>query len=135
MTATPRRLGEVIPHVKATETLMKALDESGFRRSKTKSIGRGCAIADWVSKGGESYVRVKVDEEGAITLSSAVTDTGPGVFTMMRQIVGEELKVPLDSIRVEMLDSSEVIKDTGVRGSSSTRVHGHSALDARAQVA
>src|SRR6266404_2627506 len=123
-------LGEVIPHVKATETLLKALDESGFRRSKMKNIGRGCAIADWVSKGGESYARVKVDEDGVITLSSAVTDTGPGVFTMMRQIVGEELKVPLDSIHVEMLDSSQVIKDTGVRGSSSTRVHGSSALDA-----
>ena len=122
-------LGEVIPHVKATETLMKALDESGFRRNKAKNIGRGCAIADWVSKGGESYARVKVDEDGVVTLSSAVTDTGPGVFTMMRQIVGEELKVPLDSIRVEMLDSSEVVKDTGVRGSSSTRVHGSSALD------
>ena len=122
-------LGEVIPHVKATETLMKALDESGFRRSKMKNIGRGCAIADWVSKGGESYARVKVDEDGVITLSSAVTDTGPGVFTMMRQIVCEELKVPLDSIHVEMLDSSQVIKDTGVRGSSSTRVHGSSALD------
>jgi CO/xanthine dehydrogenase Mo-binding subunit len=65
-----------------------------------------------------------------LTLSSAVTDTGPGVFTMMRQIVGEELKVPLDAIRVEMLDSSKVVKDTGVRGSSSTRVHGSSALDA-----
>jgi CO/xanthine dehydrogenase Mo-binding subunit len=122
-------LGEVIPHVKATETLMKALDESGFRRSKAKNIGRGCAIADWVSKGGESYARIKIDEDGVVTLSSAVTDTGPGVFTMMRQIVGEELKVPLDSIRVEMLDSSQVVKDTGVRGSSSTRVHGSSALD------
>jgi CO/xanthine dehydrogenase Mo-binding subunit len=29
-----------------------------------------------------------------------------------------------------MLDSSKVLKDTGVRGSSSTRVHGSSALDA-----
>lgn len=123
-------LGEVIPHVKATETLMKALDESGYRRTKGKNLGRGCAIADWVSKGGESYAFVTLDEEGVVTLASAVTDTGPGVFTMMRQIVGEELKVPLDAIRVEMLDSSKVIKDTGVRGSSSTRVHGSSALDA-----
>jgi starch phosphorylase len=49
---------------------------------------------------------------------------------MMRQIVGEELKVPLDAIAVEMLDSDKVVKDTGVRGSSSTRVHGGSALDA-----
>jgi len=123
-------LGEVIPHVKATETLTRALQESGYRQAKPRKVGRGCAIADWVSKGGESYALVKLDENGVITLASAVTDTGPGVFTMMRQIVGEELKIPLDSIRVEMLDSSKVIKDTGVRGSSSTRVHGSSALDA-----
>ena len=123
-------LGEVIPHVKATETLGRALDESGFRKPKGKKVGRGCAIADWVSKGGESYAFVKIDDSGVVTLSSAVTDTGPGVFTMMRQIIGEELKVPLDSIRVEMLDSAQVVKDTGVRGSSSTRVHGSSALDA-----
>jgi CO/xanthine dehydrogenase Mo-binding subunit len=123
-------LGHVIPHVKATETLAKALNESGYGRAKGKNIGRGCAVADWVSKGGESYALLRIDARGNLTLSSAVTDTGPGVFTMMRQIVGEELKVPLDSIQVEMLDSSKVIKDTGVRGSSSTRVHGSSALDA-----
>ncbi|HMA80793.1 MAG TPA: molybdopterin cofactor-binding domain-containing protein, partial [Candidatus Binatia bacterium] len=43
-------LGEVIPHVKATETLAKALHESGYGRAKGKNIGRGCAVADWVSK-------------------------------------------------------------------------------------
>ena len=123
-------LGEVIPHVKATETLTRALDASGFKKPKGKNVGRGCAIADWVSKGGESYAMIKIDDQGRVTLSSAVTDTGPGVFTMMRQIVGEELKVPLDAIAVEMLDSDKVVKDTGVRGSSSTRVHGGSALDA-----
>ncbi|HWH76341.1 MAG TPA: molybdopterin cofactor-binding domain-containing protein, partial [Candidatus Binatus sp.] len=123
-------LGEVIPHVKATETLARALEVSGFKRPKAKNVGRGCAIADWVSKGGESYAIIKIDEQGNVTLSSAVTDTGPGVFTMMRQIVGEELKVPLDAIVVQMLDSDKVVKDTGVRGSSSTRVHGGSALDA-----
>jgi carbon-monoxide dehydrogenase large subunit len=123
-------LGEVVPHVKATETLTRALDASGFKQPKRKNVGRGCAIADWVSKGGESYAVIKIAEDGGVTLASAVTDTGPGVFTMMRQIVGEELKVPLDSIAVEMLDSNRVVKDTGVRGSSSTRVHGGSALDA-----
>jgi len=123
-------LGHVIPHVKATETLTQALNESGYGRAKGKNVGRGCAVADWVSKGGESYALLRVDADGKITLSSAVTDTGPGVFTIMRQVVGEELKVPLDSIETEMLDSSKVIKDTGVRGSSSTRVHGNSTLDA-----
>lgn len=123
-------LGEVVQHVKATETLAKAVEASGYQRAKPKHIGRGCAVADWVSKGGESYALLKIDEKGVVTLASAVTDTGPGVFTMMRQIVGEELHVTLDAVRVEMLDSSKVVKDTGVRGSSSTRVHGSSALDA-----
>jgi len=126
-------LGHVIPHVKATETLGRAVEASGFAKPKRKNSGRGCAVGDWVSKGGESYARIEIDTEGTITLASAVTDTGPGVFTMMRQIVGEELKVPLDAVQVAMLDSAQVIKDTGVRGSSSTRVHGGSALAASLQ--
>jgi CO/xanthine dehydrogenase Mo-binding subunit len=123
-------LGEVMPHVKPGDTLIKAVEISGFRSAKPKNVGRGCAIANWVSKGGESYAFVKIDKDGVITLSSAVTDTGPGAFTIMRQIVGQELKVPPESIQVEMLDTTQVIKDTGVRGSSSTRVHGGSAYEA-----
>ena len=123
-------VGESIAHVKATETLKKALEESGYHGTKTKNVGRGCAVGNWVSKGGESYSFVKIDEDGEVTLSTAVTDTGPGAYTIMRQIVGEELKVSLDSIRVEILDTTKVLKDTGVRGSSSTRVHGGSAYEA-----
>jgi CO/xanthine dehydrogenase Mo-binding subunit len=52
----------------------------------------------------------------------------------MRQIVGQELQVTLDDVQVEMLDTSKVIKDTGVRGSSSTRVHGSSAYEAAVKV-
>lgn len=126
----PSPLGETISHVRAAETLAKALEESGYRKAKPKNVGRGCAVANWVSKGGESYAFVKIDEEGAVTLSSAVTDTGPGAYTVMRQIVSEELKVALDSVRVERLDTTQVVRDTGVRGSSSTRVHGSSAYQA-----
>jgi CO/xanthine dehydrogenase Mo-binding subunit len=126
-------LGETIAHVRATETLTKALDESAYRSAKPKNVGRGCAMANWVSKGGESYAFVKISDQGIVTLASAVRDTGPGAFTIMRQIVSEELKVPLDSVRVEMLDTSKVVKDTGVRGSSSTRVHGSSAYEAAKQ--
>jgi CO/xanthine dehydrogenase Mo-binding subunit len=48
----------------------------------------------------------------------------------MCQIVAEELKMPVDSIEVEPLPIHKVPKDTGVRGSSSTRVHGGSAFEA-----
>jgi CO/xanthine dehydrogenase Mo-binding subunit len=123
-------VGESIAHVKATETLKKALEESGYRAAKGKNVGRGCAVGNWVSKGGESYTFIKIDEKGEVTLSTAVTDTGPGAYTIMRQIAGQELAVSLDAIKVEILDTTKVLKDTGVRGSSSTRVHGGSAYEA-----
>jgi CO/xanthine dehydrogenase Mo-binding subunit len=123
-------LGESIAHVKVSEALEKALEVSGYRAPKAKNVGRGCAVGNWVSKGGESYAFIKIAQSGEITLSTAVTDTGPGAYTVMRQIVSQELDVPLDSIRVEIVDTTKVLKDTGVRGSSSTRVHGGSAFAA-----
>ena len=123
-------VGESIAHVKAVETLKRALEESGYHAAKAKHVGRGCAVGNWVSKGGESYCFIKIDEKGEVTLSTAVMDTGPGAYTIMRQIVAEELKVSVDSIKVEILDTTKVLKDTGVRGSSSTRVHGGSAYEA-----
>lgn len=120
-------LGHMISHVKVEETLNKALEVSGYHRPKAKNVGRGIAVAQWVSKGGESYAFVKIDKDGNVTLSTAVMEVGPGAYTIMRQIVAEELKVPVDSIRVESLDTSKVLMDTGVRGSSSTRVHGSAA--------
>jgi CO/xanthine dehydrogenase Mo-binding subunit len=120
-------LGEPIEHIRAEETLARALKESGFRDKKDGSIGRGVAVAQWVSKGGESYAYVKISSDGGVTLSAAVMDVGSGAYTVMRQVVAEELGVPLESIRVESLDTTKVLKDTGVRGSSSTRVHGSAA--------
>ncbi len=123
-------VGESISHVRVTEALEKALQVSGYGTAKGKNVGRGCAVGNWVSKGGESYAFVKIDENGGVTLSTAVTDTGPGAYTVMRQIVGQELDIPLDSIRMEIVDTTRVLKDTGVRGSSSTRVHGGAAFEA-----
>ncbi len=104
---------------------MCALDESGYYDGpKGKNVGRGCAVAQWLSKGGESYVFVRVNEDGSATVLTAVMDVGPGVYTIMRQIAAEELKLPLDSVKVESVDTTRVAADSGVRGSSSTRNHG-----------
>jgi len=73
---------------------------------------------------------VTIDDHGAVTLSTALMDVGPGAYTIMRQIVGEELKTPIETIKVQAVDTAKIVKDTGVRGSSSTRVHGGAAYDA-----
>ncbi|MEK7783268.1 MAG: molybdopterin cofactor-binding domain-containing protein, partial [Candidatus Binatota bacterium] len=75
-------------------------------------------------------VALKVDEKGTITLSSAMLDQGAGTYTLLCEIVAEELKVPLERIRVETLDTNLGVKDTGVGGSRATRVYGNAAYDA-----
>jgi CO/xanthine dehydrogenase Mo-binding subunit len=90
--------GEPIEHIRAEETLKRALKDANYSGVKSKNVGRGCAVAQWVSKGGESYAYVKIGADGAVTLSAAVMDVGSGAYTVMRQVVAEELKVPLELV-------------------------------------
>jgi carbon-monoxide dehydrogenase large subunit len=126
-------LGEPIEHIRAEETLARTIKESGCKETKPENTGRCVAVAQWISKGGESYAYVAIAADGGVTLSAAVMDVGSGAYTVMRQVVAEELGVPLESIHVASLDTTKVLKDTGVRGSSSTRVHGSAAYLAAAK--
>ena len=122
--------GEVFSPIRTQQTLKNALEKSGYHRPKAKNVGRGCAVAYWPSHGGESYSSVRIDEDGEVTLVTAVRDVGPGSYTILPQIVAEELRIPAASVKLECVDTTRMLKDTGVRGSSSTRVHGSSAYEA-----
>jgi len=123
-------IGEEVDYIKAEETLQKALQESGYYKPKPKNVGRGIAMVQWLTNSGYGSVALKVDEKGTITLSSAMLDQGAGTYTLLCEIVAEELKIPLEKIRVETLDTSLGVKDTGVGGSRATRVYGNAAYDA-----
>lgn len=123
-------IGEEVDYIKAEETLQKALQESGYYKPKPKNVGRGIAMVQWLTNSGYGSVALKLDEKGAITLSSAMLDQGAGTYTLLCEIVAEELKVPLERIRVETLDTNLGVKDTGVGGSRATRVYGNAAYDA-----
>jgi CO/xanthine dehydrogenase Mo-binding subunit len=122
--------GGEISHIKGEETLDIALKESGYRRPKRKHTGRGIAVTPWLPNGGEGAVRITIDEKGDVTLASAMLDQGAGTYTVLCEIVGEELQVAVDRIRVESLDTRTGRKDTGVGGSRATRVYGNACWDA-----
>ena len=122
--------GEPVGHIQPDETLDSAIRTSGFHAPREKNVGRGIALGHWMSKGGESYVDLRVEADGAATLGASLVDVGPGAYTMMQQVVAQELDLPLEQVRFESVDTTRVAKDTGVRGSSSTRVHGNTAFDA-----
>jgi CO/xanthine dehydrogenase Mo-binding subunit len=123
-------VGYPVGSSRAEEALNKAMALSGYKKPKPRNVGRGLAFAEWGSSGGEGTVFVKIDERGKITISSPVLDQGAGVFTVICEVVAEELKVPAQSIELEQLDSSAVQSDTGVGGSRATQVYGNAAYEA-----
>ena len=127
-------VGHVIPHIKSDAILAKALDSSGYRKAKGKPVGRGLAMAQWLPLGGEGHGFVTVDERGAVAVSTAMVDQGAGTYTAMRQIAANELQVPVDQVRFEILDTSGAAADTGVGASRATRIFGNSVLAAALQV-
>jgi CO/xanthine dehydrogenase Mo-binding subunit len=123
-------VGHAVGNVRAEEALDKAMRLSGYKKTKPRNVGRGVALAEWCSSGGEGTVFVKIDERGKIIISSPVLDQGAGVFTVICEVVAEELALPAQAIELERLDSRSVQSDTGVGGSRATQVYGNAAYEA-----
>ena len=122
--------GEEISYIKTDETLKKALEDSGYHRPKPKNVGRGVGLVQWTPAGGIGTVAITLDDKGIATISSAMLDQGGGTYTILAEIVAEELKMPLGQIKVQLLNTAEGKKDTGVGGSRATRVYGNAGYEA-----
>jgi CO/xanthine dehydrogenase Mo-binding subunit len=122
--------GEIVHYIKTEETLKKALEEVGYYKPKPKNVGRGVGLVQWITNGGSGTVALKVDGEGSVTISSAMLDQGGGTYTLLSEIVGEELKIPLSKVKVEILNTKTGKKDTGIGGSRGTRVYGNAGYQA-----
>lgn len=122
--------GEEFSYINTDETLRKALDDSGYQKPKPKNVGRGVALVQWTPAGGVGTVAITLDEKGVATISSAMADQGAGTYTVLSEIVAEELKMPLSQIKVQQLDTQTGVKDTGVGGSRATRVYGSAGYEA-----
>jgi CO/xanthine dehydrogenase Mo-binding subunit len=122
--------GEEITYIKSDETLKRALDDSGYNKPKGKNVGRGVGLVQWTPAGGTGTVAITLDQKGIATISSAMLDQGAGTYTILSEIVAEELKIPLSQIRFHQLNTREGVKDTGVGGSRATRVYGNAGYEA-----
>jgi CO/xanthine dehydrogenase Mo-binding subunit len=122
--------GEEISYIKTDETLKKALEDSGYHRPKPKNVGRGVGLVQWTGASGVGTVAITLDEKGVATISSAMLDQGGGTYTILSEIVAEELKIPLNQVKVQLLNTAEGKKDTGVGGSRATRVYGNAGYEA-----
>ena len=123
-------VGRKISHIKARETLDRLLRESKYYGRKQPNVGRGLALIQWLALGGECSVFIGIDDEGRITISTAMLDQGAGAGTVLRQIVADELQLDWQRITLNTLDTAGAPMDTGVGASRATRTYGNACYEA-----
>lgn len=119
--------------IRAKATLQAAVAAAGYRTPKAPNIGRGVAMGERPPAGGESHAAVTLNPDGSVVVHTSIFEPGTGTYTVLRQIVAEELQVPMQSIRIEVWDTDAVPFDTGVGGSRVTRIAGQAAYQAARQ--
>jgi len=127
-------LGKRWQNIMATRTLEAAIRESGYLQPKPavagKKIGRGVAMWERHIGAGTSVSKVVVDPDGSVTLYTSLRDTGSGFYTILRQIIGQELGVPYNTIGLQTWSTDDTAFDTGVGGSRVTNVGGNATYGA-----
>jgi len=130
----PAPFGQKLQNILAHETLNKAASASGWKKAKPKNIGRGVAVYERPSGAGRSGAAITITADAGVTVLLGVPDVGPGIHTVVQQIVSEVLDVRPQrvSVRVEDTDSSPY--DSGTGGSKSTNSVGHAAYQGACEI-
>jgi CO/xanthine dehydrogenase Mo-binding subunit len=130
--ATP--FGQKLQNILAQETLEKAVQASGWKNSKAKYTGRGVAVYERPSGAGRSGAAITIESDQRITVLLGVPDVGPGIHTVVQQIVSELLEVELDRVSVRVADTDSSPYDSGTGGSKSTNSVGHAGYQAASEI-
>ena len=121
-------LGHRWQNIMGMRTLDAAVNEAGYQDAKPqtpgKLTGRGMALCERHVGAGSSTVKISIDSDGVVTLYTALPDTGSGFYTVLRQILGQELGVAYDEIELKNWSTDDVEFETGVGGSRVTHVAG-----------
>ena len=84
----------------------KRPERPGTRRDGEWLIGFGMASASRSNNLMKSSAEIEVTAEGRAVVRTAMTDIGTGTYTILQQIAGEMLGLPLDHVDVELGDTN-----------------------------
>jgi CO/xanthine dehydrogenase Mo-binding subunit len=130
--ATP--FGQKLKGIVVRETLEKALDVAGWKKPKAKNVGRGVAVYERPSGAGKSGAAITIESDRRVNVHLGVPDVGPGIHTVVQQIVSEVLDVPMERVDVRVEDTDSSPFDSGTGGSKSTNSVGTAAYQAVSEV-
>ncbi len=122
--------GEIFDDPHAKETLEAAAAAADYRAPKPSLVGRGLALGDRGPGGGEGTAELTLYADGRVTLGTPLFEQGSGTYTVMTQIVAEELGVRTETVELIIWDTDSVSFDSGVAGSRATRVNSSAVFEA-----
>lgn len=123
--------------------LARALDSFGYEEAKRlrdqlrqqgRLVGIGLACFCELSGPGWESATVRVHPDGSVTVLCGIAPSGQGHATMLAQVVGEVLQLPLERIRAVTGDTAAVQQGIGTFGSRSTALGGSAAFLAATDV-
>jgi CO/xanthine dehydrogenase Mo-binding subunit len=107
---------------------LKKLIVAGQWRATIKKKARPVGLACAVTNAGATPVSVamaRLQSDGVVNIFAGSTEMGQGVRTVLSQIAGEELTLPLDQIRVHGADTQVTPYDSSTGSSRSTTCMGN----------
>ncbi|MGN6374144.1 MAG: xanthine dehydrogenase family protein molybdopterin-binding subunit [Sphingomonas sp.] len=78
----------------------------GARREGEWLVGMGVAAAVRINLLADSEARVRLTPDGRATVETDMTDIGTGTYTILAQIAGEALGLPIDRVDVRLGDTN-----------------------------
>ena len=127
----PSPLGERWRDIRCKETLLAAAQAAGWGTEKPQHVGRGIGMYDREPGAfGPSNATLSIDADARLTLLTGAADTGTGSYTILQQVVAEELQVPLAAVTVVQGDTDTAAYEVGAGGSRFTHTAGQATLAA-----
>src|SRR5437867_3723067 len=123
-------VGHRLRDVRFREVLQAALRAADWKKPKRLNCGRGIALSGRHISGGDTGVILTAEPDGTFTVLSPTIDQGSGTHTILRQLVAEQMKVPMEEVRVLIGDTDTTPRDSGVRASRVTYVAGNAVMQA-----
>ena len=80
--------------IRLEETLRKAIDAAGYDAPRPEGIGRGIALSYHSQGGGDAHSVVRLHADGCVEVRISAFAPGMGMYTLVAQVVAEELDVP-----------------------------------------
>ncbi len=125
---------DIAKHTDFKEKIESRRTDKKGRYRKGIGIGVSAYFGGSLIYPNSSSVIVKMNDDGSVSLLTGSLDIGQGSETILCQIVAEELKLPIEEVRVFAADTETTPVDIGVWISGNAYVTGNAAREAAGDV-